>query len=151
METIDKLLEMIPKSLGYDTNSVTIFENNMELNSESAINNFRNFLVDNKIKHNTIGGLAELSNSYLIQTVKNTLDGYIVFESTGITQRFKDMIQIVTTLSKQGYRFKVIECVMQYASINFIPDEASDDLELYSVYCFDEDISKWKLEQRFKK
>ncbi len=82
--------------------------------------------------------------------IKHGLNCVIAFETTGLSKEFQKVKEILIKLSNDGYRFTLIECVIDKATIGRIPEGASDSLELYSLDCFEEGIENWELEKRTK-
>lgn len=134
----------------YASDCVTFLENSDSLHSDGAANNLRDFLIENKIRHNVVGYLEELTQKHLINVVKKGLNCVLAFETTGLSNRFHEVKDIIIKLSNEGYRFTLIECVIDKAVVCRIPKEANDNLELYSLECFDEDIEDWELTKRTK-
>lgn len=147
----EDLLKIIPTKMPYDGECVTFLEGSNGLHDEGSANNLRNFLIDNKIRHNVVTDLADLPDKYLINVIKSTVNSVIAFETTGLSKEFDKIKQILVTLSNDGYRFKLIECVIDRAIICSIPKEANKSLELYSLFCFDDNIEDWDIIKRRKK
>lgn len=117
----EDLLKIIPLKMPYDGECVTFLEGSNGLHDEGSANNLRNFLIDNKIRHNVVTDLADLPDKYLINVIKSTVNSVIAFETTGLSKEFDKIKEILVRLSNEGYRFKLIECVIDRAIICSIP------------------------------
>jgi len=146
----EELLKIIPLKMPYSSDCVTFLENSDSLHSEGSANNLRNFLIENKIRHNVVGYLEELTPKHLVEVVKKGLNCVLAFETTGLSNRFHEVKDIIIKLSNEGYKFTLIECVIDRATIGKIPQEANDSLELYSLDCYNEDMEDWELIKREK-
>jgi len=145
-----ELLKIIPQNLSFKGESVTFLENSYSLHSESSASNFREFLIKEKIRHNVACNLDEAPHSYLINLIKQNSNGIFAFETTGLSESFNKLKQIIIHFSNGGHNIKLIECIIDEAIVRKIPSEAGENVELYSLYCFDEDIKKWELKKRSK-
>lgn len=148
---LEQLMKIIPERMSYDSDRVTFLENDSSLEYDGAAVNFRNMLVDRRIKHNVVGNLPMMTAEHLIDVVKNTLDGILAFETTGSSDSFARIYQIVTKLSNEGYRFTLIECYINEPVVRRIPDEAHDSLRLFSLDCYDKNLDNWFLTEQKKR
>lgn len=142
-----ELLEIIPSHEGYGNDKVIILEGSSSLNSDSAIMYFRDYLVENKIKHNVVYNLDLMDNTLLIDTIKKGLGCIIAFETTGISKSFDKVKQIIVHLSNNGWHFNLIECSYRgYFVVNRVPKEANQEsIKLYHLDCMNEDVINWDL------
>lgn len=149
----EELLSIIPKDMPYRGDSVIFFERSNSLYSEGAASNFREFLIENKIRHNVILNIDQLTDDQLREVVCGCLDSVLCFETTGTYHELNDKIaHIIISLSNKGYRFTILECYAYEPKYYGIPQEANEEnIKLYSLDSYSEDIEDWELTKREKR
>ncbi len=139
----DKIHTQLFKVIGEQGrfDEIIIIENSNGL--EGAIGNFRNWCVENKIKHNVLYSASDLPLDYVKEIIRNA--DTIAFETTNtyqITQDLKDYI-----VSLKGYRMKIIECYTFEPVFWVLPKGISKEMDMWILDSYHEDMSYWKIEK----
>src|ERR1035437_3114809 len=88
-----KLLKVIGEQRSFD--EITILENSNGL-SDSAISNFRIWLIENKIRHNVVYCVRQLPLEYLRDVVRGA--DTIAFETTGTYEIVRTLTDYISFL-----------------------------------------------------
>ena len=147
MENIkQEILDIIPKT-AYHYDRVIFLENSNGLSYEGAADTFREFLVDNKIRHNVLYNIDSLSKENLIDVCKSCLDMLVVFETTGTSDNFKQLVEIFVHLTNNGYRFKFMECSVYDFKFYRLPELIGDGcISYHNLQCCGwSDMFEWSL------
>jgi len=143
-----QILELIPKS-SYSCDRVVILENSNSLYPEGAANTFREFLIENKIRHNVIYNLDKLDKIGLQSVAENCLSKLVVFETTGITDSYHELMSIFIQLTHNGHRFRFMECSVYNFQRYRLPDYVGEGcLSYHNLQCCqDSELNDWDLQE----
>ena len=145
-ELKEKLLSLVPKT-AYHYDRVVFLENSNGLHYEGAADGFREFLIDNKVRHHVVYNLSSLDKEALVEVAKDCLDTLVVFETTGTTQEFKFLLEVFILLTNKGYHFRFMECSTYDFQLYRLPENVGNGLISYhNLQCSGFD-SEWKLRE----
>ncbi len=127
------------------SDKITFLENSNGLYSDGAAQNFRKWLIENKIMHNVIMSVSDMPIELLKEIIEHTTD-IIVFETTGTYEITKTLRDYLIQLTKNGHHRKVIECCIREPHFGTLPDEVNEDyLKVYSLNSYKDNMNDWKL------
>lgn len=104
----------------------------------SAVENFENWLIQNKYRYNCLFNVSELSDSYIKEAL-NYAD-VIVFQTTGLTETANRVYELVVAMP---YKEVIIECYINEPNFIIKPKETKHDV--YVLNSFDENSDEWEL------
>ena len=117
-----EVLKLVPKT-SYHHDRVIFLENSNGLDYEGAADTLREFLIENKIRHHVEYNLSKKTAVELEEIAASCLYSLVVFETTGISNTFRSLINSFIKLTNSGYRFRFIEASKYNFHFYVLPKE----------------------------